>query len=200
MAIDMASGGATRSGDALAYADSFLDAPDIRERASIHALDEFDTLPFHHGDREVVVRLLNSTLAATIASTLRYRRHHFMVRGTAADPIRTQLRQLAAEDQVHADLVAERIGELGGAPDLYPMQLHDARHSGYVEGDGIAQLLHEDLIAAYSAIASYGEVARYLGDSDPTTRQMLDGIVAVKGEHASQLAAMLETLFGTGRT
>ncbi len=200
MAIDMASGATSRTGDALAHADFFFDAPDIRERASSQALDEFDSLPLQHAEREVLVRLLNTTLAAAVASTLRYRRHHCMVGGAAADPIRTRLRQLAAEDQMHAELIAERIVELRGEPDLYPMQLHDAGHSGYAQGDAIAQLLHEDLIAAYSAIASCGEVARYLDDSDPTTRQMLDGIVAVKGEHASQLAAMLETLFGTSRT
>ncbi len=187
----MTSDGIRPDSDIIARADSF---------ASAHALDEFEVLPRHHADRQLVVRLLNATLAAEMSAALRYRRHHFMISGSAAATVKKQLLQHAAEEELHADLMARRIVQLGGEPDIYPMERHDCGHCDYVEGEAIAALIHEDLIAEYAAIASCGEVVRYLDDSDPTTRRMLEGIAAVKGEHASQLAAMLERLFGNDRT
>jgi bacterioferritin len=98
----------------------------------------------------------------------------------------------ANEEQVHADRLAERITQLGGAPDLNPETLTARSHSEYVEGEGLIQMIREDLVAERIAIESYSEMVRYLGDDDPTTRRLLEEILAQEENHANDLQTLLE--------
>ena len=100
----------------------------------------------------------------------------------------------ANEEQGHADLLATRIVQLGGAPNFSPEGLASRSHAEYVEGETLLEMIREDLVAERIAIDSYGEVVRYLGNDDPTTRRMLEGILAMEEEHADDLASMLEEL------
>lgn len=67
-------------------------------------------------------------------------------------------------------------------------------HSEYVEGDSLPSMVREDLVAERVAIESYGEMIRYMGDKDPTTRPMLEGILAMEEEHAEDLSSILATI------
>ena len=55
-------------------------------------------------------------------------------------------------------------------------------------------MIQEDLVAERVAIESYGEIVRYLGNDDPTTRRMMESILAVEEEHAEDLRTLLQTL------
>jgi bacterioferritin len=55
-------------------------------------------------------------------------------------------------------------------------------------------MIREDLVAERVAIDSYSEMIRFVGDTDPTTRRMLEGILAMEEEHAEDLATMLEEI------
>lgn len=100
----------------------------------------------------------------------------------------------ANEEQQHADQIAERIVQLGGEPDLSPQGLTSRSHSEYKEGNSLVEMMEEDLIAERIAIDSYREMIQYFGDLDPTTRRMLEGILAVEEEHAEELSSMLQNL------
>lgn len=171
----------------------------IRERARQQVLDGAVT-PSYGADRAVVLRLLNAALATEIVCVLRYRRHYFMASGALGEAIKHELLAHANEEQAHADQIAERIVQLGGEPDLNPLGLGERSHSEYIAGDSLGEMVNEDLVAERVAIESYTEMIRFIGDSDPTTRRMLEGILAKEEEHAEELASMLETVSGRARS
>jgi len=143
-------------------------------------------------DRETVVKILNEALATEIVCVLRYKHHYYMAHGLSAEPVAQEFLQHAQEEQGHADQIAERITQLGGSPNFSPDGLLTRSHSEYVEGDTLKEMIQEDLVAERIAIDSYREIIQYLGDKDPTTRRMLEEILAVEEEHADDMAGLLE--------
>jgi bacterioferritin len=184
------------NGQALHSGNGFLsDISAIRERARKHVADGAVT-PSYGADRSLVLKLLNEALATEIVCVLRYRRHYYMANGAVGEAIKKELLKHAGEEQDHADLIATRIVQLGGEPDLNPLGILERSHSEYTEGETLAEMVKEDLIAERVAIESYTEMIQYLGNSDSTTRRMLEGILANEEEHAEELASMLKTLSG----
>jgi bacterioferritin len=169
------------------------DIQELRRRARQHIQDGAVTEGYR-ADREMVVKLLNEALATEIVCVLRYKRHYFMAQGIHAEPIAAEFLQHANEEQGHADELASRIVQLGGSPNFSPEGMTMRSHSEYVEGTTLVDMIKEDLIAERIAIDSYGEMIRYIADNDPTTRRMLEGILAVEEEHADDLANFLADL------
>jgi bacterioferritin len=166
---------------------------DIRRRARQH-IQEGTVTPNYEGDRETVLRLLNEALATELVCVLRYKRHYLNAGGALAETVRSELLEHANEEQAHADRIAERIVELGGAPNFNPDGLGQRNHSEYVEGESLADMLAEDLIAERIAIESYREIIHYLGEKDVTTRTLFESILAVEEEHAEELRSMREDM------
>jgi bacterioferritin len=175
---------------------SLTDVKTLRTRARQH-MDEGSVTAGYTADREAVLKLLNASLATELVCVLRYRRHHFMARGIHSQSVAQEFLQHSNEEQGHADQIAERIVQLGGAPDFAPDGLAARSHAEYVEGDTLASMIREDLVAERIAIDSYREIIQYLGDKDSTTRRMLEDILAVEEQHADELADLLVTLPGT---
>ena len=175
-------------------AGAFLsDIATLRKRAREHIADGAMT-PGYHADRDVVVKLLNEALATEIVCTLRYKRHYFMAKGIHAEGVAAEFLEHANEEQQHADQIAERITQLGGAPDFSPEGLSTRSHAEYKEGGSLEDMIREDLIAERIAIDSYREMINYLVAEDSTTRRMLEEILAKEEEHADDLASLLENL------
>ena len=173
---------------------SFLtDITTLRKRARQH-IEEGAVTPGYGADRDTVVKILNEALATEIICVLRYKRHYFMADGLHADPVAAECLQHANEEQGHADEIAARIVQLGGAPNFSPEGLTTRSHAEYVEGRNLIDMIKEDLVAERIAIESYGEMIRWLGNDDPTTRRMLEGILAMEEEHADDLASLLQGL------
>src|SRR4051794_30113991 len=166
------------------------DIQTLRKRAREH-IEQGAVTPGYKADRETVIKLLNEALATEIVCTLRYRRHYFMASGIHAQAVAAEFLEHANEEQGHADLIAERIVQLGGAPDLDPQGLAVRSHAEYVEGDSLLEMIKEDLIAERIAIESYGEIVRYLADNDPTSRRLMEQILATEEEHAEDLRTLL---------
>ena len=143
-------------------------------------------------DRMTVIRLLNEALATELVCVLRYKRHYFMAKGIHSDPVKAEFLAHAGEEMAHADRLAKRIVELGGEPNFSPDGLCTRSHAEYVAGDTLGSMIREDLIAERIAIESYREMIVYLGGDDPTTQQMLKGILASEEEHADDLASLLD--------
>jgi bacterioferritin len=166
------------------------DVQTLRKHARQH-MDEGAVTAGYSADRENVLKLLNDSLATELLCVLRYRRHHFMARGIHSQSVAQEFLDHSNEEQGHADQIAERIVQLGGEPDFAPGSLIDRSHAEYVAGGTLASMIREDLVAERIAIDSYRDIIRYLGDQDPTTRRMLEGILAVEEQHADELADLL---------
>ena len=169
------------------------DIKTLRERARKH-IENGAVTAGYSADRDTVVKLLNEALATEIVCVLRYKRHYFMASGINAEGVAAEFLQHANEEQGHADLIAQRIVQLGGAPNFSPEGLLSRSHAEYVEGDTLLDMIKEDLVAERIAIDSYREMINYLGNNDPTTRRMLEGILAMEEEHADDLVSLLQDL------
>jgi bacterioferritin len=174
------------------------DIKTLRDRARQHVTDGAVT-PSYGAHRETVLKLLNEALATEIVCVLRYRRHYFMADGAVGQAIKGEFLKHAKEEQAHADLIAERIVQLGGEPDFNPESLTRRSHSEYSEGETLASMIEEDLIAERVAIESYTEMVAYLEGVDSTSRRMLEGILANEEEHAEELASMLKSVRGNAQ-
>ncbi|HTO06748.1 MAG TPA: ferritin-like domain-containing protein [Myxococcota bacterium] len=166
------------------------DVRTLRKRARQH-IEQGAVTQGYKAKRETVLSLLNDALATEIVCVLRYKRHHFMASGIHAQSVAAEFLQHANEEQAHADEIAQRIVQLGGAPNLSPEGMLTRAHSEYVEGENLIDMIKEDLVAERVAIDSYREMIQYLGTNDPTTRRMLEGILAVEEEHAEDLVTLL---------
>jgi len=173
--------------------DFITDIQEIRKRARQH-IEEGAVTDGYQGDRETVIKLLNDSLATEIVCVLRYKRHWLMAKGINSEPVAAEFAQHAQEEQEHADKIGKRIVQLGGEPDLNPSTLLGRSHADYAEGKSLIDMIKEDLIAERIAIDTYTEVIRYIGEKDPTTRRMLEGILEQEEEHADELANMLANL------
>ncbi len=169
------------------------DIKTLRDRARKH-IERGAVTPGYRADRETVIRVLNEALATELICTLRYKRHFFMAKGIHATAVAQEFQQHAAEEQQHADQIAERIVQLGGEPNFNPEGLSTRSHAEYVEGKDLTDMIKEDLVAERIAIDSYGEIIRYLGDNDPTSRAMMEQILTREEEHAEDLASLLQEL------
>lgn len=169
------------------------DVKTLRERARKHIEDGAVTEGYKV-NRETAVKILNEALATEIVCVLRYRRHYFMASGIHAEGVAAEFLQHSNEEQGHADEIAARIVQLNGEPDLNPQGLLSKSHAEYVEGTTLTEMIKEDLIAERIAIDSYREMIKYFGNDDPTSRRMLEGILAMEEEHADDLVSLLEDI------
>lgn len=167
------------------------DVQTLRKQARQH-IDDGAVTAGYAADAQMVIKLLNDALATELVCVLRYRRHYFMAQGIQSRSIADEFLVHANEEQGHADQIARRIVQLGGEPDFSPDSLSSRSHAEYVEGESLVDMIKEDLVAERIAIDSYREMIQYLSDSDPTTRTMLEGILAVEEEHADELADLLQ--------
>jgi bacterioferritin len=168
---------------------------EIRRKAREHM--EKGALTSSYGaDVDTVIKILNEALATELVCVLRYKRHYYSAKGIHSNAVKEEFLEHAREEQEHADQIAERISQLGGEPDMNPSQLADRSHAEYVEGEDLVDMLREDLVAERIAIASYSDMIHYIGEKDPTTRRMLEDILAKEEEHADDLVTLLESYFG----
>ena len=166
------------------------DVEEIRQRAIRH-IEEGAVTSAYQLDKNRSIAILNEALATEIVCVLRYMHHYFMATGVHGRSVADEFKEHADAERDHADQIAERIQQLGGKPDFNPATLVQRSVAQYVEGETLADMIREDLIAERSVIEVYTQMIRYFGDKDPTTRVMVEGILADEEEHANDLADML---------
>jgi bacterioferritin len=172
------------------------DIKELRKRARQH-IEKGAVTEGYKVDRDTAIKLLNEALATEIVCVLRYKRHYYAAVGINAEGVRAEFLQHAAEEQQHADLISERITQLGGDPDLNPEGMLTRSHSEYVEGSTLQEMIKEDLVAERIAIESYSEMIRFFGDGDPTSRRLMEEILAKEEEHANDLSDLLKRMDGS---
>jgi bacterioferritin len=191
--VDRRNGGERRQTDRRKTGHFLSDIQELRRRARQH-IEEGAITPGYLADREKVIAVLNEALATEIVCVLRYKRHYFMANGIHANAVADEFLEHANDEQGHADQIAERITQLGGAPNFNPEGLASRSHSQYVEGDSLVDMIREDLVAERIAIESYGEIVRFLGERDITSRRLMEQILGKEEEHADDLKNLLATL------
>lgn len=142
--------------------------------------------------REDIVKLLNDALATELVCVLRYKRHYFTAHGLASPRIAEEFLEHATAEAAHADRLAERITQLGGDPDFAPDRLTERSHAEYDESKELAAMVRANLVAERVAVESYRQMIALIGDKDPTTRRILEDILADEEEHADELADLLD--------
>ncbi|WP_035803504.1 ferritin-like domain-containing protein [Kitasatospora mediocidica] len=173
-------------------ADFLTDVQTLRAKARQEIMNGPVTAAYG-ADLPRVIELLNTALATEIVCTLRYRQHHFAAKGLNSEPVAQEFLQHSQEEQQHADLLAARIAQLGGTPDLDPARVAGRAHSEYVAATGLRQMIQENLVAERVAIASYTEMIDWLGAGDPTTTRVLKEILAREEEHAEDMLTFLQS-------
>jgi bacterioferritin len=171
-------------------ADFLTDIETLRRQAREH-MDRGPITDSYGADRERVIAVLNEVLATELVCVLRYKRHYYMAQGINSGPVAAEFLQHAADEQGHADTVAARIVQLQGEPDFDPDTLVKRSHAQYDASAELSDMIREDLVAERVAIASYQEIVRWLGNNDPTSRRMIEDILAVEEEHADDLLNLL---------
>ena len=174
------------------------DIQTLRDNARKH-IERGPLTDTYGGDRDRVIQVLNEALATELVCVLRYKRHFYMAEGINSGSVAAEFLQHATEEQGHADQIAARIVQLQGEPDFNPATLVARSHAEYVEGRDLIDMITEDLVAERIAIASYGEIVRWIGDTDITTRRLMEQILAVEEEHADDLLTFLKE-FGVDLT
>ena len=172
------------------HAPFVADIKALRKSARQH-LERGPITESYTADLSAVIKLLNEALATEVVCVLRYMHHYYADSGIHGDVIKKEFLEHANEEQTHADLIAKRIVQLGGKPDLSPASLVARSHAEYTEGDTLRQMVEEDLVAERIAIESYRAMITYLENDDPTTRRMLEEILAKEEEHAEDLQSLL---------
>lgn len=169
------------------------DIKTLRKRARQH-IELGAVTSGYKADLKTAVKILNEALATEIVCVLRYKRHFYMATGINAQVAAQEFLQHATEEQAHADQIAQRIVQLGGEPNFSPEGILTRSHAEYVEGSNLIEMIREDLVAERIAIDSYREMITFFGNVDPTSRRMLEGILAMEEEHADDLVSLLEEL------
>ncbi|WP_286807303.1 ferritin-like domain-containing protein [Marinimicrobium sp. UBA4209] len=167
------------------------DVKTLRERARKH-IEQGAVTEGYKANRDNVIKILNEALATEIVCTLRYKSHYYRAEGISAEVAAQEFLEHAQQEEQHADWLAERIVQLGGKPNFSPEGLQTRSHAEFVEGDTLREMVVEDLVAERIAIDSYREIAAYLGDQDPTSRRIIEDILAQEEEHADDLAGLLD--------
>ena len=160
-------------------------------RAAAANLDDGAVTDGYQADREAVIQMLNDALATELVCVLRYKRHYFTASGPGVGEIKAEFLEHAAQEQEHADQLAERIVQLNGSPNFNPATLVARSHAEYDDSDDVQAMIRSNLIAERVAIESYRQMIAAIGDRDPTTRQLLVSIMAVEEEHADDMRDLL---------
>lgn len=168
-----------------------LDQEALRAAATLE-LDQGAITPASSPYRKSIIDLLNGALATELVCVLRYKRHHFTAHGLASPAIADELLVHANEETGHADLLARRIVQLGGEPDFSPVDLLARSHAGYDDSKDLKTMLRADLVAERIAVEAYRQMITLIGDKDPTTRRMLEQILADEEQHADEIKDWLD--------
>jgi bacterioferritin len=169
------------------------DIEELRRRAR-EDMDRGAVTSAYGLDINQAIDVLNKVLASEIVCVLRYKRHYYMATGIHAEPVAQEFLQHANDEQLHADQVAMRITQLGGAPNFDPDGLLTRSVAEYKPGDSLVDMIKEDLLAERVVIIWYGEIVRWFGDQDSTSRRLMEDLLAKEEEHADDLADLLVEL------
>lgn len=165
----------------------------VKLEKATHDIENGAVTPSIANWKNDIVAVLNDCLATELVCVMRYRRHHFTAHGLASPKIAEELLVHANAELAHADSLAQRIVQLGGSPDFSPSTLQVRSHAQYDDSDNLKTMIKSNLIAERIAVETYHQLIELIGDKDPTTRRLLEAILADEEEHADELSDWLKS-------
>jgi bacterioferritin len=172
------------------------DVESIRKQAR-KDLEQGAVTPNYGADVATTIKLLNAVVATEIVCVLRYRFHAVAAAGIASESVKEEFEEHAHEEEEHLLWVAERINQLGGKPDMSPEGLATRSVTQYVEGKNLIEMIKENLVAERIVIEVYRDLIRHFAEKDPTTRHLLEKILAQEEDHANDMHDLLVAHEGT---
>jgi bacterioferritin len=166
------------------------DVQEIRRRARAK-IDKGPVTPTYEGDVDTAIELLQNVVATEIVCVLRYQMNAIAAAGLSSQAVKAEFQEHAEQEYEHVKMAAERINQLGGKPNLNPEGLTMRSASEYVDAETLVDMNKENLVAERIVIEHYRELIRYFGQKDPTTRTMLERILAEEEEHADEMHDLL---------
>jgi bacterioferritin len=149
----------------------------------------------YRADVKKVIERLNQLRSTEIVSYLQYKQHAYMAVSLLGPGIKSEFIEHADEELKHADMLAERIAQLGGVP-LYDLcEIAQKAASQQVkpeQGVTLEQMVLADLQVERAQVEAYTTFIRQIGNDDPVTRRMLEDILIDTEHHASELRDMLQ--------
>lgn len=138
---------------------------------------------------------LNQLRSSEIASYLQYKQHAYMAVSLLSPGLKSDFEAHANQELQHADMLAERIQQLGGVPIYRPEEIAaKAAQLGVQpeQGPTLGDMVSENLLLERRQIEAYTTLIRELGDKDPVTQRLLIDILEETEKHASELADYLK--------
>lgn len=142
-------------------------------------------------DAERAISLLQGALATEIVCVLRYTMNAISVSGITSQSVSAEFAEHAGEERIHMQRIAERIDQLGGTPDFDPATLTKRSATEYGHGGTLTEMVEQNLVAERIAIEHYRDLIAYFTERDPSTRNMLEDILADEEEHATDMHDLL---------
>lgn len=170
--------------------ESLFNLEEIRRHA-MTAMNQGAVTGDYPLDLEKACQILNEALATEILCVLRYRHHAVIAKGINAPQIAEEFKEHAANEDEHVWALAVRIDQLGGNPDFNPETIKARTTTEYGQATELMAMIREDLVAERMVIEVYRQMIDWFGHNDPTTRRLLEKILADEEEHANELADLL---------
>jgi bacterioferritin len=146
-------------------------------------------------DPDTIVSALNRLRSTEITSYLQYKQHAYMAVSLLSPGLKTEFEAHALQELEHADILANRIQQLGGVPmfDLQELAGKAASIGVHPEqGTTLMQMVGENLMLERRQVEAYSALIREIGERDLVTRQLLLDILQTTEQHASELADYLK--------
>lgn len=135
-----------------------------------------------------IIDALNLDRSNELAAIIQYMGHHYEADGMESPAIIEIFKKTSIDEMKHAEKLGERIAYLGGEPVQKPTTI--------VRGGELKKMIQDDLTAENDAIKRYKEhIVLCEKEGDPTTKRMLEEILADEEDHANQW----ETVLGVKR-
>ena len=147
-------------------------------------------------DVNELLRLLNKAFADEWFAYYQYWLGAKVVKGPMKDAVAAELLQHATEELAHADLVANRIIQLGGTPVTSPKGWYEATNCGYDAPDDpyVMKLLEQNIEGEQCAISTYDSLLKTVSGKDIVSYNMVMTILEQEVEHEEDLQSLLEDL------
>ncbi|MDA3908728.1 MAG: ferritin-like domain-containing protein [Sulfurimonas sp.] len=143
-----------------------------------------------------VTELLNKAYCDEWLAYYQYFIESKVVKGIMKDAAIAELTQHAADELRHANMVADRILQLGGTPILDPKDWITHSNCDYdaPEDPNVLSILEQSIKGEQCAISTYSALADITRDKDIVTYDIVSQILADEVEHEEDLQALYDDI------
>jgi bacterioferritin len=137
-------------------------------------------------DQEKIVKVLNEALAQEHGCNIRYSTHAAVVSGPYAEAVANRLKEIAKDEQAHADKLRDRITALGGVPTM------DVGKEELIPAKTLKEILAVNLKEEAKAINHYQSILKMVDRDDIILYEVIEDIIEDEQEHREELSRLQE--------